>query len=169
LNAESISYMPAFGFATAASTMVGQNLGAKEPEAATVSAWECWKMALLVMGSMAVLFILFPTAFMKIFTDDVRVYPFAYTTMRVMGYVQLPESAGFVVGGALRGAGDTRSVLVYTIIGAWLVRVGLTLIFIAVLKMGLLGAWLAMAADWTVRAALMVRRWHGGKWQHITV
>lgn len=169
LNAESISFMPAFGFATAASTMVGQNLGAKQPRAASVSAWECWKMALTVMGAMGVLFALFPTGFMKIFTDDVRVFPFAYVTMRVMGYVQFPESVGFVLGGALRGAGDTRSVLLYTIIGAWGIRVGLTLLFIAVFKWGLLGAWLAMAADWTVRAALMFWRWHSGKWQHIAV
>ena len=55
LNAESMSYMPAFGFSTAASTMVGQNLGAKQPKAAKVSAIECWKMAAIVMIGMGIL------------------------------------------------------------------------------------------------------------------
>ncbi|HOP70490.1 MAG TPA: MATE family efflux transporter [Bacillota bacterium] len=169
LNAESMSYMPAFGFSTAASTMVGQNLGAKQPKAAKVSAIECWKMAAAVMGGMAVLFLLFPVGFMKIFTDDSRVYPYAYLTMRIMAYIQIPESVGFVMGGALRGAGDTRTVLGITMAGAWGVRVGLALLLIRQLGMGLEGAWIAMAADWTLRATFMVLRWRSDKWQEIRV
>ncbi len=169
LNAESMSYMPAFGFSTAASTMVGQNLGAEQPDAAKVTAIECWKMAALVMVSMGVLFLLFPVGFMKIFTDDARVYPYAFLTMRIMAYIQIPESIGFVMGGALRGAGDTRTVLGITLAGAWGVRVGLSLLLIRHLGMGLEGAWIAMAVDWTMRATLMMLRWRSDKWQKIRV
>jgi putative MATE family efflux protein len=169
LNAESMSYMPAFGFSTAASTMVGQNLGAKQPNAAKVSAVECWKMAAIVMGSMAIPFLLFPVGFMQIFTDDARVYPYAYLTMRIMAYIQIPESVGFVIGGALRGAGDTRSVLGITLVGAWGIRVGLALLLIRHFGMGLEGAWIAMAVDWTLRATLMVFRWRSDRWQQISV
>jgi putative MATE family efflux protein len=169
LNAESMSYMPAFGFSTAASTMVGQNLGAKQPHAAKVSAIECWKMAGIAMTGMGVLFFLFPVGFMKIFTDDARVFPYAYLTMRIMAYIQIPESIGFVMGGALRGAGDTRAVLGMTLAGAWGLRVGLALLLIRRLGMGLEGAWIAMAVDWTVRAVLMMLRWRSDKWQKIRV
>lgn len=169
LNAESMSYMPAFGFSTAASTMVGQNLGAGQPHAAKVSAIECWKMAAIVMVSMGALFLIFPVGFMKIFTDDARVFPYAYLTMRIMAYIQLPESIGFVMGGALRGAGDTRTVLGITLAGAWGLRVGLALLLIGRLGMGLEGAWIAMAVDWTVRGVLMMLRWRGEKWQKIKV
>ncbi len=169
LNAESMSYMPAFGFSTAASTMVGQNLGADQPHAAKISAVECWKMAAVVMVSMGVLFFLFPVGFMKIFTDDARVFPYAYLTMRIMAFIQIPESVGFVMGGALRGAGDTRAALGFTVIGAWGLRAGLAFALIGRLGMGLLGAWIAMAADWTARALLMTLRWRGDKWQRIRV
>ncbi len=169
LNAETFSFMPSSGFQMAASTMVGQNLGAEQPEAAKVSAWECWKMAAAVMGTMGILFALFPVSFMKIFTDDVRVFPYAYTTLRVMAFIQIPESVGFVMGGALRGAGDTRTVLYVTIVGVWLVRVGLALFLIKIVGLGLLGAWLAMAIDWAVRAFFLMYRWRGGKWQKISV
>jgi len=169
LNAETISFMPCFGFATAASTMVGQNLGAKQPHAAKVSAWECWKMAAIAMGTMGVLYALFPVSFMKIFTDDARVYPYSLMTLRVMAYIQIPESLGFVIGGALRGAGDTRTVLLITLIGVWGIRVGLSLFLIQVLHVGLLGAWIAMAADWTVRSALLLTRWQKDGWQRVRV
>lgn len=169
LNAESMSYMPAFGFSTAASTMVGHNLGAKQPKAAKVSAIECWKMAAIVMIGMGILFFIFPVGFMKIFTDDARVFPYAYLTMRIMAYIQIPESIGFVMGGALRGAGDTRTVLGITLAGAWGLRVGLALLLVRYFGMGLEGAWIAMAADWTVRATLMVLRWRSDRWQDIKV
>ncbi len=169
LNAESMSYMPAFGFSTAASTMVGQNLGAGQPQAAKLSAMECWKMAAIVMISMAALFFIFPVGFMKIFTDDARVYPFAYLTMRIMAYIQIPESVGFVIGGSLRGAGDTRAVLGITLAGAWGLRVGVAFLLIRCFGLGLEGAWIAMAADWTIRAGLMVLRWRSGKWQQVKV
>ena len=118
---------------------------------------------------MGILFFLFPVGFMKIFTDDARVFPYAYLTMRIMAYIQIPESVGFVMGGALRGAGDTRTVLGITLAGAWGVRAGLSLLLIRYLGMGLEGAWIAMAADWTIRAALMVLRWRSEKWQEIRV
>jgi putative MATE family efflux protein len=169
LNAESISYMPAFGFSTAASTMVGQNLGADQPHAAKVTAIECVKMAAIIMGTMGLMFAMFPVSFMKIFTDDARVYPYAFMTMRFLAYIQLPESVGFVMSGALRGAGDTKAVLAITVAGAWGIRVGLTLLLINVLGMGLEGAWIAMAVDWTVRSALMALRWRSEKWQRVRV
>ena len=56
----------------------------KQPHAAKVSAIECWKMAGIAMTGMGVLFFLFPVGFMKIFTDDARVFPYAYLTMRIM-------------------------------------------------------------------------------------
>ena len=106
---------------------------------------------------------------MKIFTDDARVFPYAYLTMRIMAYIQIPESIGFVMGGALRGAGDTRTVLGITLAGAWGLRVGLALLLVRYFGMGLEGAWIAMAADWTVRATLMVLRWRSDRWQDIKV
>ena len=70
---------------------------------------------------------------------------------------------------ALRGAGDTRFTLFVSLIGACGIRVCLTLIFINVMGMGLEGAWIAMAVDWTVRSTLMVLRWRSGKWKEIRV
>ena len=98
--------------------------------------------------------------------------PVSYTHLDVykrQAYIQIPESVGFVMSGALRGAGDTKAVLAITIAGAWGIRVGLTLFLINVVGMGLEGAWIAMSVDWTVRSILMALRWRSEKWQRLKV
>ncbi|HCJ09654.1 MAG TPA: hypothetical protein DHW14_00610 [Clostridiales bacterium] len=71
--------------------------------------------------------------------------------------------------GALRGAGDTRTVLVITAVGVWAVRLVTALVFVLVLDLGLFGAWLAMALDWVVRSAYLVARFRRGAWKEVQV
>ncbi|MCL4424151.1 MAG: MATE family efflux transporter [Firmicutes bacterium] len=169
LNVESFSYMPGMGFATAATTMVGQRLGAGRGEEAAQTGWGTLRLALVVMGSMGALFFLFPRQFMGIYTADAAVIGYGIQALRIVAFSQIPEGAGFVLSGALRGAGDTRYVLNVTIIGMWLVRLGLTYLFIESWGWGLAGAWVAMTMDWVVRAVLLFLRFRGAAWRRIKV
>jgi putative MATE family efflux protein len=169
VNAESLSYMPGFGFATSATTLVGQNLGAGRPDRATWSGWESWKLGAMVMGGMGVMFALFPAALMRIYTDDPEIIRLGAMCLRLVALSQVPMAAGFIFPGALRGAGDTRSVLAISAAGVWLVRLGLTFLCVRVLGLGLLGAWIAMVADWFFRGAVLARRFLAGKWQNLEI
>ena len=168
-NAESLSYMPGIAISTAAATLVGQGLGAKDPEAAEASGWESCKLGALVMGIMGVVFFLFPEAILGIYTDDPEIISLGVVALRVVAFIQIPEAIGFILSGSLRGAGDTRGVFYVTAIGAWAIRLLLAYIFVIHLHWGLLGAWLAMAADWIFRSAMFLARFKGGTWKEIDI
>jgi putative MATE family efflux protein len=169
INVESISYMPGIGFSVAATTLVGQHLGAGRPAEATKSAWECARLGLLIMGSMGIVFFLFPTPLLRLYTDDPAVIALGVMALRIVAFIQVPEALGFVLSGALRGAGDTRSVLRITAACVWIVRLGTAVIFIFVFHLGLLGAWLAMSLDWIIRAIYLVLRFRSGAWKEVRV
>lgn len=169
LNVESFSYMPGMGFATAATALVGQRLGAKDPRGAEKRALFAMRMGLISMGTMGVLFFLFPAQFLSIFTRDPGVIAKGIPLVRIVAFTQVPESLGFIIPGALRGAGDTRISMYVTVLGAWVVRVGGTYFLMNVLHMGLTAAWIAMFLDWVARASLYWMRFKRGAWKTIRV
>lgn len=169
LNVESFSYMPGMGFATSATALVGQRLGAKDPEGADRSARIAMKMGLLTMGTMGLLFFLFPGQFLSIFTTDAGVISRGIPLVRIVAFTQIPEALGFVIPGALRGAGDTRIAMYVTVAGVWVMRLGLTYLLMNVFHMGLNAAWFAMLADWVLRSSLYWARLKRGKWKEIRV
>lgn len=169
LNVESLSYMPGIAFSVAASALVGQELGARRPHRAAAGGWECTRLALLVMGGMGLVFLLAPGPLMRLYTADPAIVALGVVALRVVAFAQLPEAAGFVLGGALRGAGDTRTVLYVSLAGVWGVRLLTAYLFVSVLGLGILGAWLAMTLDWVVRAAYLTARFRGGRWQEVEV
>ncbi len=169
LNCESFSYMPGMGFATAATTLVGQRLGAKDPDGAEKSAILSIKMGVLTMGAMGVLFFFFPGILLRIFTEDPAIIAKGIPLMRIVAFTQIPEAMGFVIPGALRGAGDTKVAMYVTILGSVGVRLGLTHILINYFNMGLNAAWIAMFLDWVVRSSLYYARLKRGRWKEIQV
>ena len=85
----------------------------------------------------------------------------------IMETPQLAQAVIFTIGGALRGAGDTRFTLTATIINWFVVRFPLAVLFAIPLGLGLAGIWLAIVVDYVVRAGLMAFRFHGGRWQRL--
>lgn len=169
LNVESLSFMPGMGFATAATALVGQRLGAKDPDGAEKCALLSMRMGLISMGSMGLLFFLFPAQFLRIFTVDSAVIARGVPLLRIVAFTQIPEALGFVIPGALRGAGDTRVSMYVTVLGAWFVRVGLTYCLMNIAHLGLIAAWIAMFLDWVARSSLYWMRFRRGKWKTLKV
>jgi multidrug resistance protein, MATE family len=167
LQAESISYMPGFGFAVAATTLVGQGLGARDPRRARADGRLSQWMAVAIMSCMGVIFFLFPAQIIGIFINDPEVIRLGIWPLRLVAFSQPMLAVSMVLSGALRGAGDTRTTLAITAGGLWLVRLPLALLLVP--RFGLMGAWIAMGADLNVRGALAWLRFRGDRWTKIKV
>ena len=169
VSAESMSFMPGYGFSVAASTLVGQNLGADRPEEAEKSAWAAMKFALKLMGGVGLFFLLFSRQLMGLFTSVPEVEDIAAACIRVAAFEQPTIAIAMALAGALRGAGDTRGTFKVGLIGTWIVRLPLIFLMVFVFKKPIIYVWMATAVQFAVEALLMVLRFKHGGWKGIKV
>lgn len=169
MNGWSLSFMPGFGFAVAATTLVGQSLGAGQPELAERRGMAAYYIGATIMTTISLTFLFFPEQIMAAFTSDPEVIALGIRPLQMVGLLQPISAAAMILAGALRGAGDTRYPMLVTGIGIWLLRLPLSYVMALVLGWGLLGAWAGMALDMTVRGVLIFRRFRGGRWKSIEV
>ncbi len=169
LNAESLSFMPGFGFSIAATALVGQGLGAREPHRSETAGYLSYVLGASLMSLMGVIFFLFSSQIVGFFSDEPEVIALGAGPLRLVGLAQPLLASNMIFSGALRGAGDTRWPMVYTAAAVWLVRVPLAMLFVLVFGWGLMGAWYAMAIDLTVRGTLAFIRFRIGRWKSIVV
>jgi putative MATE family efflux protein len=168
-NIEQLSFMPAIGFSVSAAALVGQNLGAKQPQRAEESCYTAAKMAAALMSFMGLMFILFPEVFIRIYSSDPEIINSGKIVMRVLGLAQLPQAISFVLGGGLRGAGDTATAFKVSLVGNVLIRLGLTWLFVTYLQLGLWSVYVAVVVDWTIRSLILGKIFKQGKWKTIEV
>lgn len=164
-----LTFMPGMAFSIAASTLVGQALGAGKPELAELYGWQVRKFGAWVAGAIGLLFVAFPYQIMLPFTDDPGVIEAGGLGVRILGFIQISQATAFILAGALRGAGDTKFPLYSTFICVWGFRVALSLVFVFVFRWGLIGLWVAAAVDQLMRSVLISRRFKNGKWKTIRV
>ena len=136
MNILSLSFMPGQAFAIGATTLVGQNLGARDPRGAEECAAEARRIGLMVAGSMAVVFFFFGRYLAWMHTDDATVMGSTALVLKIYAVIQPAQSTAFILAGALRGAGDTRWPLYATAGGVWFLRVALAALFINVFRLG---------------------------------
>jgi putative MATE family efflux protein len=169
MNAWSMSFMPGFGFALAATTLVGQGLGAKDPDAAQQRGYTAYRMGAAFMGAMGLVFLLFPAQIVGFFTNEAQVVELGALPLQMVGLIQPILAATMIFAGGLRGAGDTRFPMAVTGVSIWLLRLPLAYLFGLVLGWGLLGAWSALALDLSMRGLLNFLRFRGGRWKSVQV
>lgn len=169
INAESISYMPGNAYAIAATTLVGQNLGADRPDLAEKSTYQALLLACTLVGTMGVAFLLSPATFIRLYSTDPEVIRLAAIYLRMMGFCQIHQAFGFVFLGALRGAGDARFVMWITAFSAWVLRLGTTYLLIQVAGIGVVGAWWGMAVDGLVKGIAGWLWFKRGRWKKTVV
>ncbi len=167
LSIESFSFLPGYGFAIAAATMVGHSIGAGKYIRAKLENWEANRLAAAGMAVMGAVFFLFPYVLMRAFTHDEAVVELGTQFLRIVAVLQIPLALTMVLAGSLRGAGDTRFILWATTAGMWGVRVPLAFIFGIWLKLGVVYVWMAMIADWSVRMVLLLWRYQSERWRAI--
>lgn len=169
LSIESLSFLPGYGFAIAAATMVGQSIGAGKYTRAKLENWEANRLAILIMAAMGVVFFFFPYALLRAFTTDAAVIELGTMFLKIVALLQIPLALTMVLAGSLRGAGDTRFIMSATLVGMWGVRVPMGLIVGLWLEWSVVYVWTAMIADWTVRMALLLWRYQSERWKAIRV
>jgi MATE family multidrug resistance protein len=169
INALSISFMPGFGFALAATTLVGQGLGAEDPEGAEQRGYVAYRIGAGLMTVIGLAIVLFPAQIMGFFTNEPEVITLGTMPLRVVGLVQPMLAASMIFTGALRGAGDTRFPMVVTGGSIWLVRLPVAYLLALSMGWGLVGAWSAMAIDFSLRGTINFLRYRSGRWKTIKV
>ncbi len=123
LRIEGIAFMPGFGFAIAATALVGQSLGANDKERAYNMGIISGRIAYVFMGSVGIFLILFPEFLVGFFTKDAATIAAASYYLILVGLAQIPLAIMFVYSGALRGAGATKTTLKVNVISLWMFRV----------------------------------------------
>lgn len=164
INAESLSYLPAFGLSAAATALVGQSIGARDKRLARSYARVATYINIAMMSVAGVILFVFAEPLMTIFTRDPEVIALGARVLRIEAFAQPMFGASIVIGGVLRGAGDTRTPFLINLFSMWVVRLGAAY-FLAPIY-GLIGVWMAMALELNVRGLIFIYRLRREKWLH---
>jgi len=165
----SVSWMFGSSMGVAATTLVGQNMGAEEYEEAEASGWEAVKLSIVFMGLIGALFLFFPSPLMRIYTDDLGVVSAGIPVLRLLSIAQIFAAIGLVLSSAIIGAGDMRFVLGVEVGNTCLAYLPLVWLLGVHLGLGLLGAWSAEAIYNLIPALLMALRFKSGSWKGIRI
>ena len=162
---EAIGYMPANGFSSAATALVGQKLGADDPDAAERIGKKSVYLALMLLCAVGVMMALSRSVLSALFTTDQTVRMLSNGLVILCGAVQPLNALSIVTQGALGGAGDTARPFVYSLLTMWGVRVPSAYLLGFVLNGGVYGIYFAMHLDLAVRSALLLGRFGRGEWK----
>lgn len=169
LTAESFSYNMGFGFAVAGTALVGQQLGKNSVLNAKRDAIATTVLSTIVMSIFGFFFFLIPQIIIGMFTQDLEVKKMAVVALRLVSICQPFQAVSMVLSGCLRGAGDTKAVLIITIIGIYLIRIPLTYLFLNFFNIGLSGAWIVMTIDLGFRSIVCYKVFKKGRWSYVKV
>ncbi len=166
----SFSFVPGLGFSTAASTLVGQHLGAGEPRLAVRSGWRASVAAVGVMAAAGLAIVLLaPTVAGWFGATGGETVRLTILFIYVLGAAQPLMAVEYALGGALRGAGDTRFPLFAILTGLFCFRLGGAAVVTQVFHGGVVAVWCCLLADYTVKALLLGWRFASGRWQHVRI
>ena len=168
-----LAISPLFGFGNAASVLVGQFQGARQPALARKAGWRCLHLAWLYMAAIGLIFVLFPETLLELFKSaDAE-----YTVEQMIGLGRkllflmaawgMFDTMNVLLMGALKGAGDTRFVMLTLTLGAWLVWIPSEIVILNVLDMGIFGAWVDQLVYIVLIALVFLARWVRGRWMDI--
>lgn len=169
IQIESLSFMPAVGISIAAATLVGKSLGEKDPDKASEMGLTSAFLGVLWGLFVAMSFLLMPIPMLKAFTTDPAVIALGVPVMIYMAINQPGLNFVIVMGGALRGAGDTYKLMIYTIIRLWVLFVPLCYLFIMRLGQDVAGLWQAEILSIFAISAVILKRFRDRKWAEIKV
>ncbi|RJP19371.1 MAG: MATE family efflux transporter [Candidatus Abyssobacteria bacterium SURF_5] len=169
VNIMSLSFMPGFGFSVAASALVGQSLGAKEPSAAASQGWECTRLAVWVMAAIGIILFVAAKPTALIYVNEAGVVDYTALFVRVLALCQPAMAIHFALSGALIGAADTRWPLYSSFIGMFLIRLPLAFLAAHVLGLSITWVWLIILADHYIKAFVLFLRFLSGRWKSVKV
>ncbi|MCR4859555.1 MAG: MATE family efflux transporter [Bacteroidales bacterium] len=160
--AEGFCYLPGYGMQDAATTLVGQSLGARRPDTARRFAWMAIGSGASMMTVLAVLMWVFAPQVMGLLSRDPEVISLGAQCLRIEAWAELLYGVSIVAYGCCVGAGDTLVPSVINLLSMWVIRLGLALFLIP--RYGLPGYWVAMAVELSVKGVIFAVRIARGRW-----
>ena len=162
VTAEALCYLPGFGVQAAATTLVGQSIGAGRRDLALRFARISTFVGMVFMTCTGTLLYCFASPLMGIFTPDTDVIALGAQVLRIEAFAEPLFAVSIVVTGVLAGAGDTRWPFLINLVSMWGVR--LTLAALLVNQFGLVGVWTAMCCELCVRGLIFLWRLLSNRW-----
>lgn len=165
VTAEGFCYMPGYGMAAAATTLVGQSIGAERRDQAKRFGWLSVGLGVSVMTGTGILMYIAAPWIFSMLTPDAAVRTLGAEVLRIEAFAEPLFAASIVAAGALRGAGDTLVPSIIELGSMWGVRITLAMALVG--PFGLHGVWIAMCTELCVRGLLFLLRMLRGRWLEI--
>jgi len=163
------TFLPAWGLSNSAATLVGQNLGAKQPQRAEASVRQVAKYNFIFLGLISVVFILIPEFFMELFTNDADVIKIGSSCLRWLSYGYGLFAIGLVLTQAFNGAGDTTTPSWINLFAFWLVQLPLAYVLAINLGFGPSGVFAAVFVGESLMGLLAIVMFRRGHWKKMVI
>jgi Na+-driven multidrug efflux pump len=157
--------LPSWGLSNAAATLVGQNLGARQPDRASQAVWRTGFYNMVFLGLIGIFFVVFATPVVRLFVDDPAVIPLAATALRTFACGNIGYAYGMVMLQAFNGAGDTLTPTIVNFFGFWVLELPLAWLLAVNLRMQAEGAFLAIVIAECSMAVAGIILFRQGRWK----
>ena len=161
------AFLPAWGLSNAAATLVGQNLGARQPDRAERSVWLTGVYNMAFLGLVSVLFLAFAPELISIFTEEEDTFESGVSALRILSYGYVFYAWGMVLVQALNGAGDTMTPTWMNGIAFWLLQIPLAWALAGPGDMGPTGVFWSVCVSQSTLAAMAVFVFRRGEWKRV--
>lgn len=169
INIASLSFMPAVGISLAAAALVGKALGEKDVDRALKTGYSAALLGVLWGVFMSAILLLFPRQMILPFTAEESLIAISIIPLAVLAINQPLQNYMIVMSGALRGAGDTRSVMAITALRVWTLFVPITFVLVHFYGKGIISVWIAEIISFVVFCIVIHLRFAGEKWSEIDI
>ncbi len=169
MNLTSLAFALGDGLSVAAVALVGQSLGAGRKDLARIYGNLCQRVGLLFAAMLSVLFALFGRELFSLFTNETIILDYGEKITSIAAFTVFLQISNVIFSGCLRGAGDVKYVAMVSLFSVALIRPISSYLFCYPLGLGLVGAWVSLALDLSVRVVLVFTRFAKGKWVDIKI
>ncbi len=161
--------LPAWGMASAASTLVGQNLGAGQPERAEKSVWRTAYFNMIFLTTISVLFVVTAPWLIPFFTKEPEVIHQGVLCLRIICLGYIFYAYGMVIGQAFNGAGDTVTPTLINFVAFWMLQIPISYVLAKLFDWGPVGVYWGIAISESLLALIAIAVFRRGKWKSVKI
>jgi len=161
--------LPSWGLSNAAATLVGQNLGASQPDRAEKSVWRCAFFNMIFLGVISLIFGIWAEWFVRIFSNEAEVVKYGALALRYICFGYIFFAYGMVIGQAFNGAGDTRTPTIINFFCFWMFELPLAYLLAITLGFGPQGIFLSVAIAVALLAVVSILIFRKGNWKTVEI
>ena len=169
IRVEGILFMPLIALSMAVSSIVGQNLGARQPLRAFQAGWNVTWIGVVMMVVFGTMLFFGAEPLARLMSHDPKAIEYTASYLRINALAEPFLAFAMILSGALQGAGDTRSPMWISIFCNWIIRLPILWLLALKLSLGPTGAWIAMTISITIMGLLVIWRYQSGEWLKVRV